>query len=140
MISMLSLLLYCWNWRQTPISQWNSESKLAFAVQVSLLLFNDPFFLLSLMFPSVFSSVVSMLTVTQFWLILYICWTIPIINRTGKSLRGTLNSLNMGFALLCYLTGMALYTYSIYELDNDSTWVNTFDEHKDLFVFLRITF
>ena len=140
-LSVLSAVCYLWQVLRMKVGAWSVETKGLVLLSVSLVLFNDPVFLATLIKPHVSFTVVSVVSVMQFVVLLAYFWANVMLNAQQTShwkwlRRGLSLYLFVPFTQALFLLLTALYVYSAVQMKNDPSY--RFEEFSPLFFYLAV--
>ncbi len=111
-LSMIGCFMYFFRFRKIPETEKVCEQKMVAALSVLLILFNDPFYPITILAPNPVSSYFSVFFVINFIIFLVFFWIIfldRIFYEDGQKKTNVFNWKRIIFAFVFYLLSLILY-------------------------------
>ena len=121
-LSVLGCALYLWRLGKVPVEEKIPEQKMVGALSVLLIMFNDPFYPITIMAPNPVSSYFSVFFVVNFMIFVLFFWIIfldRIHLEDGEKQTKVFEWKRIMFAFVTYILSLVLYVeYALDHLDN----------------------
>lgn len=140
-ISVVGLVLYGARYRTIPASERILEQKMVLVLSVLLVMFNDPLYPVTVLYPNKASSYFSVFFVINFVIFLLFLWIVfldRIFYEDGQKQTQLLNWKRIGYILVTYFLALILYTEIAFDHIEGLPIVATEDMFTNKFVALEI--